>query len=738
MMGVAQKPAEKAKFKAKTQKKAPAKAASAPPAAAPPATVRQAARAYREKGGAGTRAALVAMAQRNARTEQGALAQLALATIDLDRQRPAEALSVFVELRRRLPALADFANYGAGRALAQLGRKAEAVAVLDAVARHQPESPYRVWAVILAANCRTETGAAAEAVARLRPLVEQLPQPQGKMALARALEATGDTKGALPLLLEVYSEWPRSAEAAAALGLLTSRALPVPGEIVLRRAEKLFEQGGAAEAGAELREALPKLPAKDRDLARVRLGAAKYFGGQHLAAYEYLNALAVAAGEADAERLYYVLSAARRLERWEAVDGALRQLNERYPKSPWRLEGLLSVANRHLVNNEPELYLPLYQACYSSFPQHPKAAFCHWRVAWIEYLQRAPTAEAMLQEHVLRYPQSPDTPAAIYFLARLEEDKDVALARGLYETLAQVFPNYYYGVLARERLAQPALRQAGSSSKLGSRVEKWKLARAAPPPSAADAVSAARIERARLLAAAGLAEEAELELRFGARTDSRPVPLAVEAARIAQERGALGQALRNVKAMTPAYLNWNLDAVPAAYWKAAFPLHFQASLESHSAAQALDPLLVAALIRQESEFEPTAKSRARAMGLTQIMPATGRELSRRLGIPWHSPAQLYQPDFNVRLGTFFLRRIADSFNGHWEATLAAYNAGPTRARRWMDWGSYREPAEFVESIPFHETRNYVQSVIRNADVYRRLYSSPPVAIPSNLGNNSFP
>jgi len=88
------------------------------------------------------------------------------------------------------------------------------------------------------------------------------------------------------------------------------------------------------------------------------------------------------------------------------------------------------------------------------------------------------------------------------------------------------------------------------------------------------------------------------------------------------------------------------------------------------------------------------------------------------------------------LGTFFLKRIADSLDGFWEAALAAYNAGPSRARLWLGWGEFREPAEFVEAIPFHETRNYVQSVLRNADIYRRLYGTPAAAIPSNLGQLS--
>ena len=82
---------------------------------------------------------------------------------------------------------------------------------------------------------------------------------------------------------------------------------------------------------------------------------------------------------------------------------------------------------------------------------------------------------------------------------------------------------------------------------------------------------------------------------------------------------------------------------------------------------------------------------------------------------------LYQPAVNLKIGCSILRSMLDQNGGHLEQTLASYNAGPARVSEWLTWNSYREPAEFVESIPFTETRDYVQAVLRNADIYRRLY-----------------
>ncbi len=129
---------------------------------------------------------------------------------------------------------------------------------------------------------------------------------------------------------------------------------------------------------------------------------------------------------------------------------------------------------------------------------------------------------------------------------------------------------------------------------------------------------------------------------------------------------------------------------------------------------------MAALIRQESEFDAGVTSRANARGLTQIEPATGREISRKLKIPAYTTAKLFQPSLNLQFGTYYLRLVTDQLGGHTEAALAAYNAGMTRAKSWLTWGDFKEPAEFVETVPFTQTRGYIQAVLRNADAYRRI------------------
>ena len=105
------------------------------------------------------------------------------------------------------------------------------------------------------------------------------------------------------------------------------------------------------------------------------------------------------------------------------------------------------------------------------------------------------------------------------------------------------------------------------------------------------------------------------------------------------------------------------------------------------------------------------------------MPATGRQLARKDGVRRFRTSMLFQPSTNLKLGSRYLRTILDQWGGKWEETLASYNAGKAHVDDWVNWSSFQEPAEFVETIPFTETREYVQAVLRNAAIYKRLYGT---------------
>jgi soluble lytic murein transglycosylase len=163
-----------------------------------------------------------------------------------------------------------------------------------------------------------------------------------------------------------------------------------------------------------------------------------------------------------------------------------------------------------------------------------------------------------------------------------------------------------------------------------------------------------------------------------------------------------------------------IKSVPLAYWRILFPEPWWSTITAEAAKNNLDPYLVASLIRQESEFNPSAISNKSAYGLMQLLPSVGKSLAREEGMSHFETFQLLDPATNIRLGTRYLRKTLDRFGGVTEYALAAYNAGDSRVDDWEAAGPYQGIDEFVESIPFSETRDYVESILRNAETYREI------------------
>jgi soluble lytic murein transglycosylase len=657
------------------------------------------------------------------------LSDLKTGAAALDAKKYAAAIATLEPLVKRLPKIADYPAFFLASAKFESGDYAGVSNTLDPVFKMTPVSPLLPRAVLLIARAYGQSGDTKAALDTLRKNYSTLPQPAGDLAMATAFAADGDAISAVVYHQRVYYGYPmspESAEADAELAKLRAelgeKYPPAMPNAMLGRAVKLMEAKQYAKARAELESLAPQLGGAEKDLAQVRISAADYHAKETARAHSALAALEVATPEADAERLHYLLLCAQRLKNQDEVNSALERLGRLYPHSKWRLESLIASANHSLIENQILVYEPIFRACYESFPKDPQAAGCHWKVTWGHYMRRLPDAGDLLRAHLRMFPGGEYAAGALYFLGRLAEDAhDAPGARAYFEEILREYPNYYYNVVARERM-----KEIGSGP-ASAKVNEFLRGIDFPQRSRAlnfepNATARARIERARLLASAGLDDWAAGELRYGAQNEDQPHVLAVELAAMTSKTVGPDQALRYIKRYAGNYLYLPIESAPAEFWKLAFPLPYRAELERFAKQNGLDPFLVAALIRQESEFNPKAVSRMNARGLTQILPGTGRELSRRLKVKAYGTASLFVPVVNLQLGTFYLKTIVDSLGGRWEAALAAYNAGPSRARAWSSWGEFREPAEFIETVPFSETRNYIQTVLRNADTYRRIYS----------------
>jgi len=161
----------------------------------------------------------------------------------------------------------------------------------------------------------------------------------------------------------------------------------------------------------------------------------------------------------------------------------------------------------------------------------------------------------------------------------------------------------------------------------------------------------------------------------------------------------------------------------ADYWQALYPFPFAEPIKSWSAARQLNPLLVTALIRQESRFMPGIRSVAGALGLMQVMPETADWIAQQIQLP---AFKLQDPDDNIKLGTWYLDYTHREYDNHSLLAVASYNAGPGAVGGWLDRFGLRDPDAFVEQIPYPETKGYVESVFGNYWNYLRLYN-PQIA-----------
>jgi soluble lytic murein transglycosylase len=200
-----------------------------------------------------------------------------------------------------------------------------------------------------------------------------------------------------------------------------------------------------------------------------------------------------------------------------------------------------------------------------------------------------------------------------------------------------------------------------------------------------------------------------------------PAAAAALEALVAARRGDRRASLRLLKLAFPALGTAHQGMLPEAALELYYPLDFREPIAQYARRADLPAALVFGIVHQESGFDPAAKSRSGARGLMQIMPGTGREVAKRLGLPF-STARLSDPDYSVRLGTTYLRQMLRTFDGNVELALAGYNGGPGRiSRLWRAHGPDPELDRFLEGLALEEPRNYVKRILVLSESYRSRY-----------------
>jgi soluble lytic murein transglycosylase len=585
------------------------------------------------------------------------------------------------------------------------------------------------------AQTALEIGKAGEALAALDAYPNTNTKPALLLLRAQSHEKIATAKGDKPAAaaadyLDLFYRFPLNDEAKVAGQLLPAlqaelgESFPgVPMRTQIARAEAFYIARRWREASADFAGLLPKLSGLDHQRADLRILQCDVQLGGNL---DPLVGMSLSDPELDAERIFSVAQAHRGLKLEAQLLDDVDQLVKRYPQSSWTAEALFGAGNFYWVNLDRDRAAEFYRRSLEMSPDGKNAPNAEWRLAWTAYLERKPEAADMLEAYIRRFPFSNYVQDALYWLGRsYERSGNPEHARNFYLAGANRFPLTYFGAKAAERLL-PEPDGIGDSPV--NPADMLVTIPAAPPLPALDQpVEAAgqRLARAQALSDIAFDSSAELEYR-AAYAATRAPKFLIDAAGAAIAAGHYGAGMSAVRQAIPQLEARRIADIPNGAWRSAFPLPFELDLRSEAARNQLDPMLVAGLIRQESGFEPKALSHAGAVGLMQLEPETGLKMARQLKVRY-ARARLTDPGYNLQLGSRYLANLIQSF-GTPEAALAAYNAGEDHVVEWTTGQNYLETAEFVESIPFTETREYVQIVIRNSDVYRKVYSPTPAVV----------
>jgi soluble lytic murein transglycosylase len=668
--------------------------------------------------------------------------------------RVADALGPLDGLDAKLPDVADRIALLRGRALDARGRAREAVATLAAVPDGSLVAPE---ARLERARIARRLGDRAKALEALDPLTSAAaPKPgafdPGATALLLVGRIRNEGEGAEPAAARrafaaCWAEHPLAPEAGDCLASL--RALPAPhgGEPSVdeqvRRAEALLE-ASANEAAVELlRKAVPDVAAAGPGealacRARAALGRAHRKTRSYADAVEALRPVVEGCDDPSVRvRSLFLLAGAT--SNTGDKDGAValyRRLARDYPRDSLADDALFFAADMLFrAGREGEAR----EALAGIVRDHAGGDYwdeARFRLAWLARRSGdldGAVAQLLAIEEGERDLDPYEHARAAYWRARIlagRGDAGERAAAAIWSDLVTRFPSDYYGLLARVRLAAgggsearepralPASAGATPVSVVPAVVSQggeWR-----PGPLAGDPHFRAGV----LLLRMGLPREATAELA-AVDLERLTSPDAPDAVLVLADLLDRAGDHRNAHQLLRMRARVALRKAPAAEnlraWRIAYPPAFRSDVQRWAPPAGVPVDLLQALMREESALDPRAVSPVGAVGLTQLMLPTAREVARQLKLRRPSQADLMNGALNIRIGARYLGQLLRRFDGQVALALAAYNAGGGAVSRWLEARGELELDEFVEEIPFEETRGYVKRVLRSYAAYRHLY-----------------
>jgi soluble lytic murein transglycosylase len=503
------------------------------------------------------------------------------------------------------------------------------------------------------------------------------------------------------------------AAASDALGLVTrlDPAHPLTAPELMVRARVLSDAGRTDDAlhAIDLAGGAPgpdKLTNLDRSRAR---GMALYHArGRGMEASKTLLECAGAGGPHAAEDAFHGARALSRADHDEEAVRGYEDVQRRFPKSKWAEQAAFYVPYLRMLHGDWKECARGFDAYLGGHPSGEEAGDARRDGAMCKLLEGNAKAARVAFEHLVDDEAEPIASARMADMAALaalrDGDRTHAVARWI--DVARTRPLSWPALVARARLTEAGVALPPAID---------------PAESPADSVaplSVAVPAPADLLHRLGLDADAELALREReAAVTTGAGPRASEA--LCTAYGDLGRARRRYQ-LAQSLPSALFAAAPGARtrwaWDCNFPSPYADEVHAAEATEKLPPGLLWAVMRQESGFDPAAVSPARAVGLMQLLPETARPIADELSLP-HDDARLTSPPYAIRVGAHLLRKLLDQFHGDVPLAVAAYNGGAESVERWLSRAPAMQLDDFVERIPFKETRDYVARVMGNLAHY---------------------
>jgi soluble lytic murein transglycosylase len=674
------------------------------------------------------------------------------ALIQMDRASEAEA--AMLRVQAEYPAMADYALFILADYHFSRGRFTQAATLYQQVTERYPRGSLAVRAAYRRAQALLESYAYAPAAEAFEKFLQDNPRSEfcadAGLGLGRALTAEADLARAVREYRDVqvkYPGTPAEPDVERALADLRGGGIEVPeltSDELYERGKNLFKANQydkAVETFTKLLTVDPPYP--DRPDVLLRTGIALFNLGRRPEAALTLEQI-VREHPRDQrvpEALYWIGKSYSKLGERDKGVQAFRKILESYSESEWADDALFLTGIIYRDANDMKKALTAFGRLATEYPESKFADSAIWWQAWAYYGNgEYRKAVQTLQELVNRYPKSFLVNQARYWQGRAAEKMgNTSKAAVYYGRVLKRAPYTYYGYRAAERLTGIAVPYTAARTDDAVDVNpecddgpcpddptNTYDADDGPPVWTAEAMKTLSADpsfsKSRELLYLNMKKEAAAELWMLQDRIPRRRGALLGLSKTFFEFGDYYRSLMLVLRNYERYLDGQAKETPGDFWLLAYPQGFWDSIVSYSRKYGQDPYFIAAIIREESQFHAEALSPAGARGVMQVMPSTGTRVARIIRIQGFDPSKLFDSDTAINIGTWYISHLMKRFKGDALFAAAAYNAGPEAVSAWLNKnGRGTERDEFVESIPFSETRGYVKKVMRNYAEYKRIY-----------------